>query len=116
HYPSCRPEFQKPLCTDFEEVFPGEDGRVIVSGHRTTYGAPFWGLDKVENGDVINVETLWGNYVYTVYKKEIVQPDTPTVVVSVDDEAELVLTTCNPRFSASERLVVYARLSEARPA
>ena len=116
HYPSCRPEFSKPLCTDFEEVFPGEKGRVIVSGHRTTYGAPFWGLDKVKNGDVINVETLWGSYEYTVFKKEIVEPDTPTVVVSVDDAQELVLTTCNPRFSASERLVVYARLSEATPA
>jgi sortase A len=116
HYPSCRPAFAKPLCTDFEEVFPGEKGRVIVSGHRTTYGAPFWGLDKVDNGDVINVETLWGHYEYTVFKKEIVEPDTPTVVVSIDDAAELVLTTCNPKFSASERLVVYARLSEARPA
>ena len=116
HYPSCRPEFGKPLCTDFEEVFPGEKGRVIVSGHRTTYGAPFWGLDKVQNGDEIHIDTLWGTYVYTVFKKEIVQPDTAVVVVSVDNAAELVLTTCNPKFSASERLVVYARMSEARAA
>jgi hypothetical protein len=31
HYPSCRPEFGRPLCTEFEEIWPGEEGRVIVS-------------------------------------------------------------------------------------
>lgn len=53
HYPSCRPGFEQPLCTDFREAWPGEKRRVIVSGHRTTYGAPFWDLDKLKTGDRI---------------------------------------------------------------
>ena len=42
HYPSCRPGFPPPLCTQFREVWPGEEGRVVISGHRTTYLHPFF--------------------------------------------------------------------------
>lgn len=114
HYPDCRPGFEKPLCTPFEEVWPGEEGRVIVSGHRTTYGAPFYDIDKLKRGDRIVTETAWGEYTYEVTIKTIVEPDSPLVVIDTrqDDsrEPELVLTTCNPRFSAAERLIVYAEL------
>lgn len=114
HYPDCRPGFEKPLCTPFEEVWPGEDGRVVVSGHRTTYGAPFYDIDKLKRGDRIVAETDWGEYTYEVTIKTIVEPDSPLVVIDTrqDDsrEPELVLTTCNPRFSAAERLIVYAEL------
>jgi sortase A len=114
HYPDCRPGFEKPLCTPFEEVWPGEEGRVIVSGHRTTYGAPFYDIDKLKRGDRIVTETDWGEYTYEVTTKTIVQPDSPLVVIDTrqDDSRapELVLTTCNPRFSAAERLIVYAEL------
>ena len=114
HYPDCRSGFAKPLCTPFEEVWPGEEGRVIVSGHRTTYGAPFYDIDKLKRGDRIVTETDWGEYTYEVTIKTIVEPDSPLVVIDTrqDDsrEPELVLTTCNPRFSAAERLIVYAEL------
>ena len=54
HYPSCGDGFE--LCAeDIREVWPGEKGRVIVSGHRTTYGAPFWDLDKLKRGDRVRV-------------------------------------------------------------
>ena len=109
HYPECRPGFERPLCTPFEEMWPGENGRVIVSGHRTTYGAPFYNLDKLKRGDEIVTETSWGNFTYKVTIKTIVEPDSPLVVIK-NDEPELVLTTCNPRYSAAERLIVYAEL------
>ena len=109
HYPSCRPGFERPLCTNYPEVFPGEKGRVIVSGHRTTYGQPFWALDEMEPGDPIHVETRWGDFTYVVRDKEIVPPDSRAIVVE-SDKAELVLTTCNPKYSAAERLIVYADL------
>ena len=109
HYPECRDGFDKPLCTPFEEVWPGEEGRVIVSGHRTTYGAPFYNVDKLKQGDQIITTTQWGEFTYEVTIKTIVQPDSPLVVIQ-NDEPELVLTTCNPRFSAAERLIVYAEL------
>ena len=109
HYPECRAGFQKPLCTEFEEVWPGEEGRVIVSGHRTTYGAPFWDLDKVRRGDKIITKTKWGTFTYRVTKKEVVPPDTLAIAVP-SNNAEIVLTTCNPKFSASTRLVVFAEM------
>lgn len=115
HYPECREGFERPLCTEFPAVWPGEDGRVVVSGHRTTYGAPFWGLDKLRSGDEIRVDTQWGDFVYEVTEKEIVQPDSLAIAVQ-SDEAEIVLTTCNPKFSAEQRLIVYARLLDAVPA
>ena len=114
HYPECRAGFEEPLCTGFEEVWPGEEGRVIVSGHRTTYGAPFYNIDKLKRGDRIVTQTKWGEFIYEVSIKTIVEPDSPLVVIDTrqdsDREPELVLTTCNPRFSAAERLIVYAEL------
>lgn len=115
HYPQCRQGFERPLCTEFPAVWPGQKGRVVVSGHRTTYGAPFWGVDKLVAGDEIRVETKWGNFVYEVTRKEIVSPNSLEIAVQ-SDEAELVLTTCNPRFSAEERLIVYARLRDTESA
>lgn len=108
HYPKCRGD-GFDLCTRFDEVFPGEKGRVVVSGHRTTYGAPFWGVDKLQPGDEILVDAKWGSFVYEVTEQEIVDPNARGIVIQ-GDKAELVLTTCHPRFSASERLIVYAEL------
>ena len=109
HYPECRPGFPKPLCTGFPAAWPGEKGRVIVSGHRTTYKAPFFDIDKLDNGDKIFLETKWGNFVYEVYEQRAVAPTDPQIVIQKDNVRELVLTTCNPKFSASERLITFAR-------
>lgn len=113
HYPDCREGFERPLCTDQEEVWPGERGRVIISGHRTTYGAPFYGLDQLGQGDDIRLETKWGDFTYEVTGTDIVLPNARDIATPVSDRPELVLTTCNPRFSAAERLVVFAELAEA---
>lgn len=111
HYPDCRAGFARPLCTPVPEVWPGESGRVIVSGHRTTYGAPFWALDKLRAGDDIEIESAWGDFTYVVERTDVVAPDNTSIANPVSKVPELVLTTCNPRFSASERLVVYAELT-----
>jgi sortase A len=110
HYPECRSGFTKPLCTEWQEVWPGERGRVIVSGHRTTYGAPFWDLDKIRKGDEIITRTKWGRYTYVVTDKDLVKPDSLAIAVP-SDHAEIVLTTCNPKFSAAQRLVIFAQLA-----
>lgn len=109
HYPSCRSGFERPLCTEFEEVWPGQEGRVIVSGHRTTYGAPFWDIDKLTRGDEIITDTKWGTFTYEVTEKRIVQPDSLAIAIQ-SDAAEIVLTTCNPKYSAAQRLIVFARM------
>ena len=111
HYPKCRPGFPKPLCTEFDESWPGDDGRVVVSGHRTTYLAPFWDLDKVRRGDRVVTKTKWGTFNYIVFKKEVVPEDSAAIVIP-GNQAEIVLTTCNPKFSAQERLIVFAKMEE----
>ena len=113
HYPKCRADFPRPLCTDFAAAWPGQKGRVILSGHRTTYKAPFLDTDKLSKGDEIILETKWGIFTYEVYDQKVVEPTDPTIVVQKDNVRELILTTCNPKFSAATRLITYAREVEA---
>jgi sortase A len=113
HYPNCRPGFEQPLCTQLPEVWPGEKGRVIVSGHRTTHAAPFYDINELKKGDELLIESRWGDFTYTVTKQEIVSPNQIGIAnPAASKDAELVLTTCNPRFSAAERLVIFAELTD----
>ena len=85
------------------------EGRVAIAGHRTTYGAPFWDLDKLRAGDDIRLVTEKGIFDYVVTRTRIVAP-TATEVTIPSSHPTLILTTCNPRFSAAERLIVFADL------
>jgi sortase A len=88
---------------------PGMPGNAVISGHRTTYGAPFNELDKLAPGDVIEVETAVGTHTYVVRGSLVVSPF-DVWVTDPREGAWLTLTTCNPEFSARERLVVFAEL------
>ncbi len=88
---------------------PGQPGNAVVSGHRTTYGAPFFDLDQLVVGDEIMVETALGSHSYLVRETLIVAP-TDVWVTDPKRGAWLTLTTCNPKFSARERLIVVAEL------
>jgi sortase A len=82
-------------------------GRVGIAGHRTTYGAPFWDLDKVRPGDEIRLITEQGTFDYVVTESRDVPP-TADSVLRQTDQPSLVLTTCTPKFSAAMRLIVFA--------
>ncbi|MGH8927292.1 MAG: sortase [Acidimicrobiia bacterium] len=88
---------------------PGQPGNAVISGHRTTYGRPFYDLDVLVPGDRIQVESAVGMNTYAVRDVLIVLP-TDVWVAANTDGAWLTLTTCNPRFSAAERLIVQAEL------
>lgn len=88
---------------------PGQAGNAAIAGHRTTYGAPFYDLNEVEEGDEIIVRTLQGQFTYVVDGKQVVQPN-QTEVLDPSIEPRLTLTTCEPRFSARRRLIVTAVL------
>lgn len=90
---------------------PGQPGNAVVSGHRTTYGAPFYDLDLLEPGDEIVVETALGEHIFAVRETLIVLP-TDVWVTNPKRGSWITLTTCNPRFSARERLVIQAELVE----
>lgn len=88
---------------------PGQPGNAVISGHRTTYGAPFHELDELEPGDLIEVETAIGVHTYAVRETIIVRP-TELWVIQERPGAWLTLTTCHPKFSARQRLIVFAEL------
>lgn len=116
HYPKCRKAFPEPYCSNFPAAWPGRDGRVVVSGHRVTYKAPFLNTDKLRRGDQIHIETKWGNFTYEVYEQRVVEPTDPAIIIQKDNVRELVLTTCNPKFSAAQRLITFAREVESEAA
>jgi sortase A len=89
---------------------PGQAGNAAIAGHRTTYGAPFGDVDELGPGDPINVTTKDGKFRYEVDHKDVVSPSEVSVLDPTSDN-RLTLTTCNPKFSAAQRLIVVARLT-----
>ena len=99
-------------------ALPGEVGNVVLSGHRTTYGAPFSRLDELRPGDALVVETRDSWFTYRVTGTEIVRPTAVEVAYPVPGERGatptkrlLTLTTCHPEYSARQRLIVSAELA-----
>ena len=97
-------------------VFPGQLGNAAIAGHRTTYLHPFYDADTLHIGSEIHIDMLWGKYTYRVTKEPYpVSPSDVDVVATHDPtHATLTLTTCNPKYSARQRLVVQATLVVAK--
>jgi sortase A len=101
---------------------PGQVGNFAVAGHRTTYGRPFHDVDRLVDGDRVVVETAADVYVYEVTSREIVRPGDVEVLEPVPGEpgrtptqALITLTSCHPKYSASERFVVHGHLVASVP-
>ena len=92
---------------------PGAGEPFAVAGHRTTYGAPFYKIDRLKRGDRIFLDTPYARFRYEVAKTTVVSPS--DVGVLRDRGYGLVLTTCTPPYSASHRLIVWAVLERATP-
>jgi sortase A len=98
-----------------DSPLPGQVGNVQIAGHRTTYGAPFNRIDELVAGDEIVLRTLAGTSRYRVTEQLVVSPRDVFVLDQTPD-ATLTLTTCHPKYSARQRLVVKARLdADASP-
>lgn len=93
---------------------PGLGGTTAIAGHRTTYGAPFHGVDRLRKGDTIAVGTPYGTFVYAVERTRIVKP-TDTWVLQRIGRERLVLSACHPLYSAAERIIVFAKFVRYRP-
>jgi len=103
-------------------ALPGALGNVVLSGHRTTYGQPFNRLDELNPGDAVVLETRDTWFTYRVTGTTIVSPTAIEVTYPVPGRAGqpptqhlLTMTTCNPKYSARQRLVVRAVLQGKRP-
>ena len=96
---------------------PGHIGNVVISGHRTTYGAPFNRLGELKPGDLITVQTRYRTWTYKVHDTKIVEPTATYVILPVPGQLGatptqrlMTFTTCNPEYSAAQRMVVTSEL------
>ncbi len=92
-----------------DSPLPGQPGNAAIAGHRTTYGAPFNRIDELKPGDEILVTTLQGSFRYEVREQLVVAPDQVDVLEDFHDN-RLTLTSCNPKYSARQRIVVVSAL------
>lgn len=90
---------------------PGTGGNFAIAGHRTTYGAPFGSLDRVQIGETILFQTNTNEYKYKVVDIQVVSPEDNFVLQNYGDD-RITLTTCHPRFSAKQRLIVVGELEK----
>ena len=90
---------------------PGSGGNFAIAGHRTTYGAPFGNLDRVQVGETIIFQTNTNQYKYRVIDVKIISPEDNYVLENYGDD-RITLTTCHPKFSAKQRLVVIGQLEK----
>ena len=89
---------------------PGQIGNAAIAGHRTTHGAPFYRINELTKGDRITITTLAGKFVYAVTREPFEVQPTDYYVIANTPNAQLTLTSCHPRYSAAQRIIVKARL------
>lgn len=89
---------------------PGQLGNAAIAGHRTTYGAPFFRVNELAKGDKITVTTITGTYQYVINADPKIISPSDLSVLNATTDATLTLTSCHPRYSAKQRIVVTATL------
>lgn len=105
---------QKGPGRDLRSYMPGQNRLVYIAGHRTTYLAPFSHIDAIRVGDYIRLEMPYATFVYRMTTHRIVPANDMSVLRSPRHE-ELELQACHPRFFATHRYIVYAKLVGMTP-
>jgi sortase A len=95
-------------------AFPGLGETVAIAGHRTTYLAPFRNINELHRGDRIELSMPYGTFHYVVESQRVVTPNAWWITRNLGYE-RLVLSACNPLYSASQRIAVFARLASVQP-
>lgn len=95
-------------------AFPGLGRTVAIAGHRTTYLAPFRHIDALKTGDQITLGMPYARFTYAVQYRKIVLPTALWVTRNVGYD-RLVLSACNPLYSAAQRIIIFARLKGLTP-
>jgi sortase A len=99
---------------DQRTYMPGQHQLVYIAGHRTTYLAPFADINDMKNGDLVTVSVPYGTFTYRVYNSVIV-PATDVARLKTFGKDVVILQACHPRFFATHRYLVYARLVHVTP-
>jgi sortase A len=88
---------------------PGQGQLIYVAGHRTTYLAPFADINDIRVGDYLTFSVPYGTFTYRVSRHYVVPSDRLSVLRDHGSEI-LRLQACHPRFFATHRYIVDARL------
>lgn len=105
---------------------PGQQGNVAIAGHRTTYGRPFNKIDGLKPGQRIVLTTPVGRYTYSIIKPPKAVGNSPYPAAWITHPFDwsvaaktkgnyVTLTTCHPKGSARQRLIVRAKLMRSEP-
>lgn len=97
-----------------QTAFPGVQRTVAIAGHRTTYLAPFRRINQLQRGNQIVLTMRYARFTYSVQRTQVVTPNSWWIIKDKGYE-RLVLSACNPLYSAAQRIVVFARLRSFIP-
>jgi sortase A len=97
-----------------ESGLPGAGHLIYVAGHRTTYLAPFAYINNIRVGDFVSIQVPYGTFTYRVTRHYIVAASALEVLRDHGREI-LRLQACHPRFFATHRSIVDARLVSVTP-
>ncbi|MEU9988686.1 class E sortase [Streptomyces sp. NPDC048045] len=101
----------------------GQEGNFAVAGHRRTYGDPFKDFPRLRPGDavVLTDGTTWftyridkGPYKTVPTDVEVIDP-VPRKSGYTRPGRYLTLTTCDPEWGHSHRLIVWGHLDSTQP-
>ena len=106
-----------------KSAMPGRIGNFAVAGHRATHGEPFRDLNRLRSGDVVVVEAAKNWYIYRIDNDgQIVMPSAVGVVLPVPNQPGakptkrlITLTTCDPRWGSTHRLIYWGHLASVQP-
>ena len=99
---------------DLRTFMPGQNRLVYIAGHRTTYLAPFSHIDDIRDGDYIRLQMPYATFVYRAFRHYVV-PATDLRLLGSPRHEVLRLQACHPRFFATHRYIVDARLVSVEP-
>lgn len=85
-----------------------------IAGHRggTSDKLSFLNIDKLTNGDEIQITTKNEVLTYKVSGSEVIEPDDWSKFQREDDKSRLILMACHPYPINDKRILIYAELAK----
>lgn len=90
-------------------ALPGQNGNVVIAGHRVTHTRPFRNIDQLVPGDLVHFDVAGIRTTYVVTGSEVVAPSALRIVDQTATPTG-TLFACHPPGSARQRYVVHLAL------
>jgi sortase A len=103
---------ERGACQATYSKLPGGEGNTVISAHEDTF---FSGLSDLQEGDVVTINTNYGEFTYTV--TELISfKKTEKKYVNPSDDVKLTLYTCKKDIlgSSDERIGVICELTDKK--